>query len=145
MTAPNIQAIDRARAREPDVDRFRGAVLLRAGIYDIARSFRISAGVVVLRAHGDHPDSTVIRAVGKTRRVLLTLSGVVDHTEISHTRQRITDSTCPVGVSGLGVLDASGVAVGDDVRITRTLTQAWIDDVGMDACTSEGTVYDSTT
>jgi hypothetical protein len=89
MTAPNIQAIDRARAREPDVDRFRGAVLLRAGIYDIARSFRISAGVVVLRAHGDHPDSTVIRAVGKTRRVLLTLSGVVDHTEISHTRQRI--------------------------------------------------------
>ena len=79
----------------------------------------------------------------RSRRVLITVSGVADRTEVPGTRQPITDSYVPVGAFSFTVLDASGFSVGDDVLVTRTPNQAWVDAVGMDACATQGTAYDT--
>jgi hypothetical protein len=42
-------AIDEVSALEPDADGFRGAVLLRAGTYEVAGSLSIRTSGVVLR------------------------------------------------------------------------------------------------
>jgi hypothetical protein len=140
----NIQAaIDQVSALEPDADGFRGAVLLTAGTYDVAGSLRIRASGVVLRGEGDQSDGTIIRDVGTSPRTFINVSGVGNRTEIPETQQAITDTYVPVGAFTFTVSDASGFAVGDDVLLTRTLNQAWIDAVGMDGCTTVGTVYDT--
>ena len=140
----NIQAaIDRVSALEPDANGFRGAVVLTAGTYDVAGSLSIRASGVVLHGQGDHSDGTVIRAAGRRRRVLITASGVANRTEVLATRQAIADAYVPVGVFSFRVVDASGFAVGDDVIVTRTPNQGWVDAIGMDDCATEGTVYDT--
>ena len=129
----NIQAaIDTVSAREPDADGFRGEVLLTAGTYEVAGSLRIGASGVVLRGQGDDPDGTVIRAVGRSPRALITVAGVGDRAEVAGTRQQITDTYVPVGVFCFSVVDVSGVAVGDTCssrahRIRRGLMpSAWM-------------------
>jgi len=141
---PTIQAaIDKVSALEPDANGVRGAVLLTAGTYDVAGSLRIRAGGVVLRGEGEDTRGTVLRAVGRSRRVLITISGVADRAEIPGTRQSITDTYVPVGAFRITVGDASEFAVGDDVIVARTPNQAWIDAIGTDACQTKGTVYDT--
>ncbi len=113
------------------------------GMYNVAGRLRIRASGVVLRGEGDSPNGTIIRATGTSRRVLITVSGVANRAEVPGTRQPITDAYVPVGVYSFSVLDASSFAVGDDVLVTRTPNQAWIDAIGMDACTTRGTAYDT--
>jgi F5/8 type C domain len=140
----NIQAaIDQVSALTPDADGFRGAVLLTAGTYEVEDGLSIRASGVVLRGEGDHPEGTVIRAVGTSRRTVINISGVGNRTEVTGTRQAITDSYVPVGVFTFTVSDASGFAVGDEVLVVRTPNQEWIDAVGMDDCTTIGTTYDT--
>jgi hypothetical protein len=140
----NIQAaIDQVSVLDPDADGFRDAVLLTAGTYEVAGGLSIRASGVVLRGEGDQSDGTIIRAVGASRRTLINVAGVGNRTEIPGTRQAITDTYVPVGVFTFTVSDTSGLAVGDDVLVTRTPNQAWIDAVGMDDCTTAGTVYDT--
>ena len=136
-------AIDRVSAIEPDATGFRGVVVLSAGTYDVAGSLKIRASGLVLRGHGDHSEGTVIRASGRSRRVLIEVSGVADRMEVPGTRQPITDAYVPVGVFSFSVPDASGFGVGDDVLVTRTPNQAWIDALGMDACATHGTEHDT--
>jgi len=136
-------AIDEVSTLHPDADGFRGAVLLTAGTYEVAGSLSIRASGVVLRGEGDHADGTVIKAVGTSRRTVINVSGVGNRTEVAGTRQAIIDTYVPVGVFTFNVSDASGFAVGDDVLLTRTPNQEWIDAVGMDDCTTVGTVYDT--
>jgi beta-glucosidase len=140
----NIQAaIDKVSMREVDANGFRGAVQLTAGTYDVAGNLHIRVSGVVLRGQGQDANGTVIRAAGKSRRVLITVAGIANRTEIAGTRQLITDEYVPVGAFRLTVLNASSFAVGDDVIVTRTPNQAWIDAIGMDACNSRGTPYDT--
>jgi hypothetical protein len=136
-------AIDEVSALPLDTDGFRGAVLLTAGTYEVEDSLSIRASGVVLRGEGDHPEGTVIRAVGTSRRTVIDVSGIGNRTEVSGSRRAIIDAYVPVGVFTLNVSDASGFAVGDEVLVVRTPNQEWIDAVGMDSCTTIGTAYDT--
>lgn len=133
-------AIDAVSALPLDSNGFRGAVQLVAGVYPVSGTLTIRASGVVLRGAGQ---STVIKATGTTPRTLITFAGSGAISEVSGTRKSISDSYVPVGAKSLTVADASGFRVGDEVVVTRTPNQEWIDSVGMDACTGKGTAYDT--
>ena len=136
-------AIDSVSALTPDADGFRGAVLLRAGTYEVAGSITITAGGVVLRGEGDGPGGTLIKAVGTSRRTVIEVGGVGNRTELAGTSQPITDAYVPVGARTFTVADASAFHVGDAVLVVRTPNQEWIDSIGTDACSTVGTAYDT--
>src|SRR5262249_26353130 len=130
-------------AMEPDADGFRGAVLLKAGVYEVAGSLNINASGVVLRGEGDDSSGTVIKATGTARRPLINGSGTGNREELAGTRQTIAEPYAPVGSHTLRVENASGFSVGDDVVVVRTANQEWIDAIGMDSCSTVGTAYDT--
>ena len=136
-------AIDEVSALPRSADGFRGAVLLKAGNYEVAGSVTIRASGVVLRGEGDGPGGTLIKAVGATPRSVIRIAGVGDRAEVAGSRQPITDGYVPVGARTFSVADASGLHAGDAVLVVRTPNQEWIDAVGMDACTGIGTSYDT--
>ncbi|HKX33386.1 MAG TPA: hypothetical protein VJ302_37255, partial [Blastocatellia bacterium] len=136
-------AIDEVSARSPDCQGFRGAILLKAGAYEVEGTVTIRASGIVLRGEGEGENGTLIRATGTTPRTLINVAGVGNRTEVAGTRQAITDSYLPVGARTLNVADASGFQVGDRVLVVRTPNQEWIDAIGMDACATKGTGYDT--
>jgi hypothetical protein len=137
---PRIQAaIDAVGALTADASGFRGAVLLNAGTYEIAGSLTLNRSGVVLRGSS----GTVLRATGTGTRNLINVSGSGSRSEVSGSRQRITDSYVPVGTRSMTLASVSGFSVGDDVVVVRTPNQQWIDYVGMDACSTTGTSYDT--
>jgi HYR domain len=141
----NIQAaIDEVSALTPDSRGLRGALLLKAGTYEVGATVRIRTGGVVLRGEGDGTNGTMIKATGTTRRTVIEIAGVGNRVEVAGTRQAITDLYLPVGTHIVTVADAAGFSVGDDILVVRTPNQEWIDSIGMDACSTLGTVYDTT-
>jgi hypothetical protein len=136
-------AIDEVSARPLGADGFRGAVLLKAGTYEVAGSVTIAASGVVLRGEGDGPSGTLIRATGATPRSVIRVSGVGDRAEVAGSQQPIAEPYVPVGAHTFTVVNASAFHVGDAVLVVRTPNQEWIDAVGMDACTGVGTSYDT--
>ncbi|MFP4248759.1 MAG: hypothetical protein ACLFU7_03810 [Armatimonadota bacterium] len=125
-------AIDEVSAMTPDDAGFRGAVLLRAGEYDIAGSLRIGADGVVLRGEGQGEDGTVLRATGAGQRTLIKLLGDGSRQEVEGSRVAVTDEYAPIGARTLRVEDAGGLSVGDEIVVVRTATEEWIHTIGMD-------------
>lgn len=58
-------AIDEVSSLSPDANGFRGAVLLKKGVYTLADSVVITTSGVVLRGEGNGPNGTVIIATAK--------------------------------------------------------------------------------
>ncbi len=142
---PNIQAaIDEVSALTPDSRGFRGAILLKSGTYEVGGTVRISASGVILRGEGDGTDGSIIKATGTARRTVIEIAGVGNRAEVAGTSKTITDTYLPVGTHIITVADAAGFSAGDDILLVRTPNQEWIDFVGMDACSTVGTVYDTT-
>jgi len=77
-------AIDAVEAQQPDAGGFRGAVVLRPGIFRIGGQLRITVSGVVLRGTG----STLV-ATGQSRRTLIEVRGPDESTldEISQLMQ----------------------------------------------------------
>jgi hypothetical protein len=126
-------AINEVAKMKPDANGYRGAVLLKKGIYKIPDSLRISASGVVLRGEGSSAkDGTVIIATGKGQRTLLHVSGSGAIREVSGTRVKITDGFVPVGAKSFNVQSAAGYQVGDKVILYRPSPENWIHDLQMD-------------
>jgi hypothetical protein len=136
-------AIDAVSALPRGSDGFRGAVLLKAGTYEIADAVKIAASGVVLRGEGRGPKGTLLRATGTKRRTLVAVAGLFDREETPGSRQAITDSYVPVGATRVTVKEPSGFHVGDAVIVARTPNQEWVDAVGTDDCRTKGTAYDT--
>ncbi|MEZ4409794.1 MAG: hypothetical protein R3A52_25470 [Polyangiales bacterium] len=140
-------AIDRVGRMPRDRRGFRGAVELRAGRFQVSDTLRINRDGVVLRGAGAGPNGTVLydtrRQGGQNSKpTTLEVAGrAVDR--MPRTERNITDRYVPSGTSRVTVRDASDLRVGDRVVITRRWTQSWIDRVGMDACNTRGTRYDT--
>ena len=140
----NIQAaLDAVGALAPDANGFRGAVLLAPGTYDIAGQLLMNKSGVVLRGSGNSTSGTVLQATGASTRWLIRMGGAGGRTEVAGTRVAITDAYVPVGARTLSVASAAGYAVGDRIVLERNANQEWIDALGMDACNTVGTSYDT--
>ncbi len=130
---PTIQAaLDRVAQLPADAHGLRGAVLLRAGRYEIADSLRIATGGVVLRGEGDGADGTVLVARGTDRRTLIRLGGKNDRRIVSPAPYPVADPYVPVGASRLRLARTEGLHVGQTVLVTHPSTAAWIASLGMD-------------
>jgi hypothetical protein len=111
---------------------FRGAILLKKGIYKIPGKVTIPAGGIVLKGEGNHEQGTVVVASGKGQRTLLTVSGKGSSTEIPGSRVEVTDTYVPVGSFSFQVKDAALFKPGDLIMLFRPGTENWIHDLQMD-------------
>lgn len=101
---------------------FRGVVLLERGRFVVGGSLYLRRSGVVIRGAG--VGATEIFAAGNDRETLVKVKGV--HDPVVRGRVEIADGYVPVGASRLGLKDASGLAVGASVMVTRPSTAEWI-------------------
>ncbi len=141
------QAIDQLSAQPPDSNGIRGAILLKAGQYQVKGRLRISKSGVILRGEGQFEGGTVIRATGATRRSLITLHGVDPDQEAynqsaggrfryrpkSDSLWEIVDEYIPSGHTVVQVAPVSGLKVGDIVILEQRMNQTWVNQLGMDS------------
>jgi hypothetical protein len=126
-------AIDEVSKRTPDNNGFRGAILLKKGVYKIPGTIRIAASGIVLRGEGDGDNDTKLIATGNTQRSLIYISGTGNIEEQPGTRVAITNAYVPTGATSLQVESAASFKAGDRVILFRPGTEAWIKDLKMDA------------
>lgn len=122
-------AIDEVAAMPLKKNGFRGAILLKKGIYLIPGTIRITASGIVLKGEADE---TKLIAAGKGQRTLIAVSGTGKRTEIKNTRQSITDTYVPLGAVSFKVSNPSAFKKGDSIIVFRRGTQQWINDLKMD-------------
>lgn len=132
-------AINLVSALPLDTNGFRGAVLLRAGEYQIAGHIEIRASGVVLRGEGDSDAGTLLRGTGTDQRTLITVLGSGARSTVSGTTHNVLDKYVPVGALSFTVDGTSGLAVNDRVVVRRPSPANWIQDIGMDQLASPWT------
>ncbi len=146
----NIQAaIDRVSALPLDASGFRGAVLLKMGIYNLNKPINISASGVILRGEGTSDVGTIL--VGKLEEVsadnrgaslerqgfgrrsaLINISGQSGVTIQEDTKQLITDSYVPVGSLSFTVKSVKDFKAGDKIIVRRIGNEDFIKEIGLD-------------
>lgn len=126
------QAIDEVARMPLNNSGFRGAILLKKGVYAVSGSLKIADSGIVLRGEGDRENGTVVIAYGKGKRNLITISGDGNRREIPGTRTSITDSYVPVGTCSFSVENGSKFKVGDHIVVFRPGTERWIKELKMD-------------
>ncbi|MFC1551174.1 hypothetical protein ACFL6P_01285 [Candidatus Latescibacterota bacterium] len=143
---PVIQAaIDSVSAMPEDANGFRGAVLLRAGYYEMNSSVTISTSGVVLRGHGQDELGTILigknverieeeggRGRRRGRGGLVQIAGSDGAVPDSTTARKITDDYVPVGARTFTVENSMGYKVGDTILVRRYGNEEWIREIGQD-------------
>lgn len=134
-------AIDRVSALPPDGNGFRGAVLLREGVYHLNSPLWIVAGGVVLRGEGNGPEGTVLTGYGKhdmtnasflhQNSKMICIRGIGGAIDIPGTARPVTDEYVPVGTRTFHVEHTRGLSVGDRIIVRRFGNEAWVRSVGM--------------
>ena len=136
----NIQAaIDKVSALPPDAFGFRGAVLLKAGTYELEKPISIKVSGVVLRGEGMSEIGTIlIGKIPKDRQAygrggLINVSGPTAIAPLEDTKQLITDNYVPVGACSFNVASAKAFKAGDKILVRRVGNQDWIKEIGEDS------------
>lgn len=122
------QAIDEV-SKMKLVNGFRGAVLLKPGVYDCEKPLVINTSGVVLRGSGSTEKGTVLNLIGKPHAAVTARGEVKSKTVGDATT--ITDPYVPSGSTSFTVANASGLKAGDTIRITRPINDTWIEFMGM--------------
>lgn len=132
-------AIDRVSALPLDAAGFRGAVLLKMGIYNLEKPINIKASGVVLRGEGMTDIGTIlIGKIPKDRQAfgrggLVNVSGPTAIAPVEDSKQTITDKYVPVGAVSFSVVSAKAFKVGDKILVRRIGNQDWINKIGLDS------------
>lgn len=133
-------AIESLYSTTPDANGFRGAVLLKAGTYQVNGQIKIEASGIVLRGEGDTDEGTVIIAEGTSRRDLISVGNGSSRSLDTGSKVDIHENYVPLGRNYVIVADASAYATGEQIVLYRPGTENWISDIKMDQLTpSEGT------
>ena len=104
-----------------------GAVLLKAGTYNVSGCLYMRRDGVVLRGEGN---GTVLLATGTERRDVITLGRQMLRTYGA--KSSIVDKKTPVGQMWVRVADPSLFSVGDRVSVTIRVNDKWISGLKMD-------------
>ena len=129
----NIQnAINQVAAMPLGADGFRGAILFKAGLYNISDSIKINTSGIVLRGEGkDTITGTRFNASSLTQYYLINFNVAGTTSQVKSTLVNITDTYVPIGSKKL-TLATNNFKVGDSILITRTPNTAWINLIKMD-------------
>ena len=114
-----------------------GAILLKAGTYNLEQSIDISRSGVVLRGEGD---GTVLRATGTAQRTLITV-GNRSQRQNGERKSLIADDYVPFGADVVRVKNPEVFEVGDLVVVFRPASEKWIHDIHMDRIEEEFNAY----
>ena len=149
------EALDEIGNLEPDENGFRGALLLKKGIYEIEGQLNINNSGVVLRGEGSGDikemwlepsekltleqlkdkisgaNATVLIATGKTRRIFINIKGASAVKFEQGTLTRISDLYVPVGANSFNVVNSEKFNIGDKIVIQRIGNENWIQEIGM--------------
>ncbi len=125
------QAIDVVSAKPLDKNGYRGAVLLKKGLYTIPGSLEIHASGVVLRGEGDAEGQTLLKAAGQHQRSLLKVSGTGSYTLDQARKQFVKDGYGPVGANYVLVDHTNEWKVGEQVLLSYEMNDAWIEALRM--------------
>jgi hypothetical protein len=133
-TAHVQAALDEVGALPQGQDGFRGALLLRAGEYQINGTLTLPQSGVVLRGVGDGADpaqNTILVGVGDDphqRTIVVAGSGnnAGWRPEVPDTRTDITSPLVAVGERTFEVTDGRNLSVGDNVVIVHPCTAEWL-------------------
>jgi hypothetical protein len=126
----NIQnALNAVAAMPMNADGIRGALLLKAGTYNVNNAITIKSGGVIVRGEGN---STIVMATKASQYDLLAISGSSGATAVTSTSKQIQGSYIPVGTKSFTLPAGHGFVIGDDVFLQRKPNQAWIHMLGMD-------------
>ena len=125
-------AIDSVSALSADANGWRGAILLKAGVYAVDSSLTIKAGGVVLRGEGNGLTGTVLIATRNVQHNFIVLQGAGSgYGEVSGSRVHIADTYVPTGSKTITVPAGHTFVAGSNVVIQRTPNEAWIDTLNM--------------
>ncbi len=125
-------AIDRVSALPPDANGYRGAILLKAGVYPVEGSLVIRASGVVLRGEGNLVNGTVLIATQKTQHNFIVLQGSGSgYAEVSGSKFRIASAYLPTGTKTIEVEAGHNFQAGDKVVLQKTPNEEWIDVLDM--------------
>jgi len=131
-TAAIQAAIDQV-GRLPLIGGCRGAVLLAPGVFDCYRPLKIKNSGVVLKGSGSGKEGTILQLQDKPHTAI-EIRGQVKVESLGNITQ-ITDNYIPAGASAIHVQNATGFKAGDWIRITKSVTPAWLGFMGMDHLT----------
>ena len=115
---------------------FRGAVALKAGTYNCTKSLVISASGVVLRGSGSDENGTIINMTGEAHTGV-TVKGSTT-SKVTGSPVSFADAYVPSGAMTFNVKNASAFKIGDQIRITRPVTDKWVHFMGMDTLVRDG-------
>ncbi|HWX21677.1 MAG TPA: hypothetical protein VN578_17370 [Candidatus Binatia bacterium] len=122
-TATIQKAIDAVSRMEPS-QGFRGAILLKPGVYRCASPLTLNTDGVVLRGSGSGPNGTALQMTGNLH-VCVSISGPSRKTALGKPVQ-ITDSYVPSGTTSFHVENASDFKAGDMLLVSRPITSSWV-------------------
>lgn len=131
-TAHLQQAIDQVASLPRDREGFRGALLLRPGVYEVAGTLTIAADGVVVRGAGDGDsasDDTILRAVGDTphgRDVIVLGAKGSWRGSVAGTRTDLTTDLVPIGTTTFAVADPGLLRADQLVVVTHPCTKEWL-------------------
>ncbi|MCF8381557.1 MAG: hypothetical protein K9H49_18430 [Bacteroidales bacterium] len=133
-------AIDSISKLEMNPNGFRGAVLLKKGIYQIEGSVFINKSGIIFRGEGEGEDGTVIIASGTGDRPLIKI-GIGTSMSLDYgSVQNINEEYVPVGRKYLILDNASGFQPDDVICVYRPGTNLWFSDLKMDQIPNDGDV-----
>jgi len=129
------QAIDKVASMKL-VNGFRGAVLLKPGTYSCERSIAINENGVMLQGSGSGENGTIINMTGKPHVCIEVKGNVAVKPAGSITT--VADNYVPSGTTSFHVSNSRGFSTGDLIRISRPVTDAWVQFMGMDKLVRDG-------
>lgn len=133
--APPSDGSDATALIQDALDRVKtpGAVLLKAGVYNVSGALVMERDGVVLRGEGD---ATVLKATGTKKRTLVTVGRQTER--VTGKGSLIKEKMTPAGQMWVKVGEPSKFSVGDRVAIHICPNEAWIKGLKMDSITAQG-------
>lgn len=131
--SPRIQAaIDLVSAMELDDDGFRGVVLVKAGHYSLEAPLIMRKSGVILIGEGPGLNGTVLHSNRRAKHDVISIAGSGGINIDASSEQAIVTNYVPVGSFEFEVADVSAFKVGDEIVVTRTPNEIWINELGVD-------------
>lgn len=125
-------AMDKISKMPRDKNGFRGAVLLRKGVYNVGDTIHINESGVVLRGEGQGENGSILVATKRAKsHRLIEIHGKAT-AKATGTPRRILDEYVPVGARTFRVESVAGIKVGDQIFVRRIGNKEWISHIGMD-------------
>jgi hypothetical protein len=129
-TARIQRALDYVGTLPADTNGIRGVVLLLKGRHELYGGLQITNSGIVLRGQGMNENGTVLVAAGTGRRTLIRIVGQNELSRHTEPGWQIADDYVSVGATSFQLKDVSGLTAGDQIRVIRPCTKAWIDELG---------------